>query len=114
MTIFFGKQAVLEASGEGEASDDGGSDNEEGSSEASAAAAASAAARDPLKLLFKSVTGGCDGVGQAFRRHFCQEALFRRTGAGGEAGGGEGGEGTGPPRWVADEEQEACMLCDRV
>lgn len=104
---------MLEASGEGEASDDGGSDNEKGSSEASAAAAA---ARDPLKLLFKSITGGCDGVGQAFRRHFCQQALFRRTGAGagGEAGGGEGGEGTGPPRWVADEEQEACMLCDRV
>ncbi|CAM9647340.1 unnamed protein product, partial [Ectocarpus fasciculatus] len=98
----------IKGSGEKEASDDDGSDNEKGSSEGPAGGG------DPLKDLFKSVTGGCDGVGQVFRRHFCQGAVFRRKGAGGGAGGGEGGEGTGPPRWVADEEQEACMLCERV
>lgn len=84
-----------------------------------------------LKSLIRNVSGGCGGIGHALRRWSCHGTTARRrTRAGGRekgsrgAGGAEakaGKEGSAgamrgggeAPRWIPDDEKEACMLCDR-
>ena len=83
-----------------------------------------------LKSLIRNVSGGCGGIGQVLRRWSCNRAAARRAGAGGRGKGGRGGARAGAvegkdgsvgamrgggeaPRWVPDDEKEACMLCDR-
>lgn len=78
-----------------------------------------------LKSLIKNVSGGCGGLGHALRRWSCQLPLARQPrgsgdreswagrGAEGSAGGLSVAGGGSPPRWIPDDEKEACMLCDR-
>ncbi len=78
-----------------------------------------------LKSLIKNVGGGCGGLGHALRRWSCQPrpARQRRGGGGRESGARAGAEGSAgallmaggepQPRWIPDDEKDACMLCDR-
>lgn len=97
-------QAALDAGvglpGSGNASDEGeDSENDDGDSSLR------------FRSLVRNVSDSCSGLGQAIRK--CSmigggvDAPGVFVNGGGMRGDGEGGA----PRWVPDEEQEACMLC---
>jgi len=120
---------VLVASGEGSSEYDSSS-NGDGSSSRSRSSSLDSDEEDEntgdqLKTLIKNVSGGCGGLGHALRKWSCQLPLARQTrGLGdGESGAGARAEGSAgavamaggglAPRWIPDDEKEACMLCER-
>lgn len=101
-----------EESSDYDSSDDGGGGSLDGNQEGGKTG-------HQLKSLIRNVSGGCGGLGHALRRWSCQLPLARQTRA---AGQGEPGAGAGAgamagsgaaPRWIPDDEKEACMLCER-
>lgn len=86
--------------------------------------------RVQLKNLMRNVSGGCGGIGHVLRRWSCNGTAARWAPAGGRGKGGRGDGGAEAeagkagsagamrgageaPRWIPDDEKEACMLCDR-
>eukprot|EP00752_Nemacystus_decipiens_P004437 g4050.t1 len=124
------EKAVLAASGE-EASDLDDDDDDDASTSVNTSTSTTLDSNHgrettsvQLKSLIRTVSGGCSGIGHVLRQWSCNLTAARRAragrgGAGAEAEAGkdmsagamrEGGE---MPRWIPDEEKDACMICDR-
>eukprot|EP00903_Cladosiphon_okamuranus_P017109 g15763.t1 len=123
------EKAVLAASGE-EASDLDDGEHDASTSSTSTSSSLNSdeggeATRVQLKNLIRNVSGGCGGIGHVLRRWSCNNTAARRARTGGRGEGGPEAEacedgsagavrGAGEaPRWIPDDEEEACMLCDR-